>query len=661
MKKTLLRRLCACFLAFILALVYPLSCSALGFSDYLEDSYSNLIDYLTALEEQATETIKITYDYTFGDNSFIPWSDWIDGFHKIDNSDWGVPTDPSLGIGSSSGSGSSGGCNLIHVPYGGSDYYFCEHSPDLNCAITLSTILYPNSAGKIIVALPDFPTYIIINFSKSPESDNSHVFSQTSYYGTLDLFLNGSYNGDVSFTVVDVCSYKDRGFTQDPFPQYRNYYTHRIDDWTSSIGYADFYKLIRNFSGSSDRFLAYTDFPIYDRSTNALVNEGQPTLDFDSAYMIHPASKWSGSTDKYIVDAKLWYTGDPSSFDPDDYTASAGLVYTDSSSGSNFLPSDYVFFDRLGSGKVDSLDAPACVFHFHLDQIKDWIIKKRLSPGNFYIFIGCFNKNNDAVYYKQYQLDLSMVDDSLFSGVTNYPDWDDYKPDTEDESVTPTITINNYNDYDTFDTPPSTFDFAAYAEWMYTNLSVLNDNIGTLNDNLVSFFDAFQDFIDDFYPFFTKKFNYLVDSIDDNCEALAKYIKDINVTSTFNGNVIVANLSDELKKLFLPDKTSISLFFHLACPWYNQIMGIFSYCQMHCAYEQSTITFSLPYYYYGGAAPSDRLLTHDYTFDFSFLQNQDLYNTFVAILHAATVLTCFRVGMSILGISMHRDVDVEVT
>ena len=675
------KRFISFLLAFCILVSYPLQCSALGLSDYFE-SYDNLIDYLTYLEETALETVKITYDYTFGDNSFIPWSDWIDGFHKIDNSDWGVPTDPSLGIGSSSGSGSSGGCNLIYIPYD-YDYYFCEHSPDLSCALTLSSMLYPNSSGKIIVALPDFSDYIIINFSKSPDSDNCHVLSSTSYYGVLDLFLNGSYNGDVSFTVVDCCSYKDRGFTKNPFPQYSNYFTHRIKaDWTTSIGYADFYKLIRNFSGSSDRYLAYTDFPIYDRYTNDLVNEGQPSLDFDSAYMIHPASKWSGSTDKYIVDAKLWFTGDPSSFDPDDYTASAGLVYTDSSSGSNYLPSDYVFFDRLGSGKVDSMDAPACVFHFHLDQIKDWIIKKRLSPGNFYIFIGCFNKNNDAVYYKQYQLDLSMVDDSMFSGLTDFPDWDDYSPDDVDNSQTPTITINNYNDYETFETAPSTFDFAAYAEWMYTNLSIMNDNIGTLNDNLVLFFHAFEDFTSDFYTYFNSKFSHLFSLMGDLSDSFADYLKDTCKTIVFNLNVIADNMISSFKNLFQPDDTDISFILMHFLPWYNdltvafgQLLGNSSSSNgpqlspANGAQLNSSDPVQEGFSIYLPVGFDDNLFNQtmgecviwkEKYFPIETFYNEDVYNMLTYIIYAAGFFTCVRLGFSIFGIGFGSAISSQI-
>ena len=655
------KRLLALILTVCFVFALPLSCSALTLGDLYEQNNERLYEFLDHFEQRSFDIIKKKFDHAF--DTIEDWSDWIDdygdGFHKIDEGQFDNLSPFSPGS-------SSGSANFVPSPTESLVFYSNSEktaSQD-DLMYIYSCILGVYDCSSNFACYGDYFSTLEspYNFVVLPSYTSDCKLSII--YGNY-LFLYGPYSGSVfRFRFAPV---ESGDFEIDGVHFRQKWRVDRNINRSCSLASGD--DLHLDTIPSSSRYFFGT-IPMY------LDNDCYDPIDLPKNSWAHDfvlhsdGGRWATTDDKYILDLFVYYTGDDPDSVPGNYVSSGGLVYVDESTNSRYLPfSDYIFFDSPGKGKITTMSSPGSVFHMHLDDIKDTLARKQVGFGNWYAFVQVSDLDSKTVYYAQQQLNFDDVDSGMFSGSADYPDWDDYKPTFDDDDTVPPTIVNNYNDYTTLQSPPSSFDFDAYAQWMYTNIGILNDNIGVLNDNIIKFFDAFEDFIDDFYSFFTRKFNMIADHIDDSVDALARYIKDINVTSTYNGNVVVDNMKGELESMFVPDHEDVNVILDVFCPWFGQISDVFDVFADPTPENLATVAgssggssvsdldsavFSFPL-----PAPGDSgslISWSSYSLDLSTFYNDDLYTALVYIFDAAGFFTCIRLGFSIFGLSiLHLD------
>lgn len=652
------KRVFSLFLAVCLVFTLPLSCSALTVGEYFEDSLERKLEFLEFWEEKNFETAERIWETVYDG---LPWNEGFSAYWDLFKNN--NPFSEADSYGDTSSSFSS--ANFVPSPTESLVFY----SNNINTA-TQDDLMYIYSC---ILGVYDCSSNFACYGDYSSLESPYHFVVLPSYtsacklsiiYGNY-LYLYGPYSGSVfrfRFSPVESGDFDIDGV------HYRQKW--RVDrNINRSCSLASGDDLHLDTIPSSTHYYFGTIPMYFDNYCYDPVD--LPKNSWAHDFVLHAdGGRWATTNDKYILDLFVYYTGD----DPDSvaghYSSSGGLIYIDDSSNTRYMPfTDYIFFDSPGAGKIPTMSYPGSVFHMHLDDIKDYLTRKQIGFGNWYAFVRVCDENTNCVYYAQQQLNFDDVDSGMFSGLTDYPDWEDYKPDYDDDDSVPPTIVNNYNDYTQFQNPPSSFDFDTYAQWIYTNVGIINDNIGTLNDNLITFFDSFEDFISDFYDFFTRKFAMIADHIDDSVDALARYIKDLNVVATFNGNVIVDNFKTELENLFVPDKENLSDILNVIAPWFNQVTNAFealisptpSNVRALAAsahddppdLDSCVLTLSLPTY-----DGSDSLLTWvSYDVDLAEYKNDSIYEMLVYILDAAGFFTCVRVGFQILGISIGSQLD----
>lgn len=637
--------LTACFI-----LSFPLSCSALTVDGLFERDTSNLFELFVNMEEHIISVLKDYYDKSISIQEYFGIIKSLDP-EQFEN-DSLFP----------SGSSSSGSANFVPSPTESLVFY----SNNINTA-TQDDLMYIYSCILGVYACsPYFACYGDYSRLESPYQfvclpSYSSDCKLTILYGNY-LYLYGPYSGAVyrfRFSPIESGDFEIGGI------HYRQKWrVERNINRTCDISSGQ--NVLLDTIPSSSRYFFGT-IPLYYDSSHFYEPVELPENSWGHDFVLHAdGGRWATTNDKYILDLFVYYTGDDPDSVPGNYTASGGLVYSDDSANARYLPFDeYIFFDSPGAGKVPKMTNPGSVFHMHLDDIKDTLARKRVGFGNWYAFVCVLDAEGKTAYYAQQQLNFADVDSGMFSGTTEFPDWDDYKPDYDDDNTTTPTIINNYNDYTQFQTPPSDFDFDTYAEWIYTNVGIINDNIGILNDNIISFFESFEDFISDFYPFFTRKFAMIADHIDDSVDALARYIKDINVVSTYNGNVVVDNMKNELENLFVPDKEYLTDILNVIAPWFGQVTDSFNALISPTPSNVRAAALSV-----SGSAPADldscvftiSLPTYDgsdslmswksFDIDLADYKNDSVYEIVVYLLDAGGFFACIRIGFQILGISI---------